>query len=128
MKLFLFLLFLVMAAAFPSVDSFAQSQAEMNEEAGAELEKADARLNMIYRQILSENASDSQFCADLRGAQRAWIKFVELHMRTLFPLKEGENPRVVYGSMYPMSYASEKTRLVLQRIEQLELLREGGPE
>lgn len=98
----------------------AQSQGEMNRVAYEDMEKADAKLNLIYRKVLSQNTGNKQFCADLKDAQRAWLKFVDFHMKTVFPLKEGENPREVYGSIYPLEFAVTKTALIDQRIEQLE--------
>lgn len=102
--------------------SHAQSQAEMNLTAAGELNDADAKLNSVYQRVLSKNADDKAFCADLKEAQRAWIKFVDFHMKTVFPLKEGESPRYVYGSIYPSEFAAEKIELFQQRIKQLESL------
>ena len=102
-----------------SVDLRAQSQAEMNLTSAADLDKADAKLNSLFKLILTKNADQKEFCADLKEAQRAWIKFVEFHMKTLYPLKEGENPRQVYGSSYPTEFAASKTILIKQRIKQL---------
>lgn len=104
---------------FVCVDSHAQSQAEMNAAALADLENADAKLNSVYKRIISQNAKDTQFCNALREAQRAWLKFVELHLKTVFPLKDGENPREVYGSIYPQVFATEKASLIEERIQQL---------
>lgn len=100
----------------------AQSQAEMNAEAAADLEKADATLNGVYRKLLKDNSDSSQFCSDLKEAQRAWLKFVDFHMKSAFPLEEGEDPRVVYGSIFPMEYARLKARLTEERVAQLKAL------
>jgi uncharacterized protein YecT (DUF1311 family) len=104
------------------VDSPAQTQTEMNMSAAADLKKADARLNAVYKKVLAANEDNEQFCSDLREAQRAWIKFVEFHLKTVFPLQEGEDPRVVYGSIYPMDFAGAKTELIEARTEQLQSL------
>jgi len=110
-----------------SISVLAQSQGEMNQSARATLEKSDIKLNLIYQRVLSENATDQKLCSDLKEAQRAWIKFVEFHMKTLFPVKEGETAREVYGSMYPTEFAAEKTSLIDQRIKQLESLLHHSP-
>jgi len=99
---------------------YGQTQMEMNAIAAADFQNADARLNSVYKKVLSRNASNREFCSDLREAQRAWIRFVDFHMKTLFPLKEGENPREVYGSIFFLEFDTGKTELFNQRIRQLE--------
>jgi uncharacterized protein YecT (DUF1311 family) len=108
-----------------SPPGYAQSQLEMNEQAGKRLEKADAEMNKVYKQILKQHGNDQPFVAVLKEGQRAWLKFAELHLAMLFFVKEGEDPRVEYGSMYPMLFAEAKTELVTARTKQLrELLEE----
>ena len=97
----------------------AQSQAEMNMEAGKRLEKADAELNKIYKQVLAQRTKEPGFTAVLKEAQRAWLKFLDHHMNVLFYVEEGENPREVYGSIYPLEFAEAKTALIEARIAQL---------
>jgi uncharacterized protein YecT (DUF1311 family) len=97
----------------------AQSQAEMNEQAGKRLEKADAEMNKVYKQVLMQRAEDPEFVAVLKAGQRAWLKFADLHVDMLFFVKEGEDPRVEYGSMYPMLVAEAKAELVTARTKQL---------
>lgn len=95
----------------------AQSQAEMNATAQAEFEKTDQQLNALYKKLLEQgdDADDKR----LLEAQRAWLKYVELHMEATFPLEEGENPRHKYGSIYPLEYAMKMTELFKQRIKVL---------
>ena len=115
MKTHLFLLFLTLT--FSMTTAFSQSQAEMNLTAQAELEKVDAQLNKIYRKLISENDPESN--KRLRETQRTWLKFVELHLQYVFPLEEGQNPQEVYGSIYHLEYATLKTRLFTERVQQL---------
>ena len=121
MKTILFLM-LGLTLGFTPAAVRAQSQAQMNADAAAELEAADEELNAIYGKLMKDNKDNGQFCSDLKEAQRAWLKFVEYHMKTAFPLEEGENPREVYGSIYPMEYANLKTQLTNERAEQLKQL------
>ncbi len=92
---------------------------ELNEQSGKRLEKAEAELNKVYKQVLAQRASDPAFSAVLKESQRAWLKHVELHMKVLFFVNEGENPREVYGSVYPTEYAEAKTKLLNARIKDL---------
>lgn len=109
----------ILAISFLS-GAHAQPQRELNAIANAGLEKADKQLNSVYQKVLREHQGNPAFCRDLREAQRSWLRFVELHLKCSFPLREGEDPRMVYGSVYPMDYALLHTELVKQRIAQLE--------
>jgi len=97
----------------------AQTQSEMNSDAAARLEAADAKLNRTYQAVLKQHADEEVFLTNLKEAQRIWLKYVDLHLKTVFPLEEGEDPRVVYGSIYPLDYAETKIPLLEARIEQL---------
>jgi len=104
----------------PSV--LAQSQAEMNRQAVEALELAEANMEKVYRQILKEHAGEKSFLADLKEAQKAWRRYVEFHLKTMFPLKEGEDPTFIYGSIYHLEFAGAKATMVEQRTGQLKLL------
>jgi uncharacterized protein YecT (DUF1311 family) len=97
----------------------AQTQIEMNATAEADLAAAHAKLNSLYKKVLSTNADNQQFCSDLKEAQRAWLKYMEFHIKTLFPLNEGEDPRSKYGSIYPMELATEQTEMIEARCKEL---------
>lgn len=109
---------IIFATFLISGSLLAQTQSEMTEIALQDFKKADQKLNLVYQKLLKkgDKASDEK----LKAAQRAWLTFVDLHMAYLFPLKEGENPRQVYGSAYPMDVAIEKTAIFKARILQLE--------
>ena len=109
---------LVFVAATPS-RAHAQSQMELNEQAGKRLEKADTELNKVYKQVLAQHTDDPEFTAVIKEGQRAWLKHVEAHMKVLFFVKEGENPREVYGSVYPTEYAEAKASMLNARIKDL---------
>lgn len=100
----------------------AQTQAEMNRDAAAQLEAADAKLNRAYQAVLKKYAADPELLSDLKEAQRAWLKYVEFHLKTVLPVKDGEDPRVVYGSMYPIDYSEAKIPLLESRTAQLKSL------
>jgi len=50
-----------------------QTQREMNRQACDEYKKADAELNRVYRQTLSQYGGDVLFIRKARAAQRAWM-------------------------------------------------------
>ena len=114
------LLFIIASLSIGGIaESQAQSQAEMNAIAETDLQAAHAKLNSLYKKVLSANADNQQFCSDLKEAQRAWLKYMELHVKTLFPLKEGEDPRSIYGSIYPRDLATAQTEMIKARCKEL---------
>ena len=65
-----------------TVNSFSQSQMEMNQNASNNYLKADRELNRVYKQILTDYKNDSTFIKKLKVSQRLWIRFrdAELEM------------------------------------------------
>ena len=50
-----------------------------------ESEKVDAELNRVYKQILRKYKDQPLFLKKLKLAQRAWIKFRDAHIVSIFP-------------------------------------------
>ena len=73
MKTLLHFSLLVVSLSLPIAEVRAQSQHEMNQQAYADFEKADAALNKIYTQVLAKLDAEGQ--GKLRAAQRAWVTF-----------------------------------------------------
>lgn len=95
----------------------AQTQTEMNESACGQLNAADKTLNETYRNILREHGKDKVFVAKLRDAQRAWVKYRNAHLSSVWP--ENDKP-LMYGSVYPMCNCDEALELTTERIAHLE--------
>jgi len=101
-----------------------QNQMEMNICAGLDFERADAELNILWRQVIaSARASDRELDrrydqrptseAKLREAQRAWLVFRDAHCA----VQDYDEARG--GSMEPMVYGTCRAELTRQRIAQL---------
>lgn len=97
----------------------AGSQVELNACAAEELAAADAELNATWREVLARQGDDAVALDRLKAAQRLWIQLRDADLEARFPLAEGQNPRVQYGSMYPMSFASAKAELTRARTHYL---------
>lgn len=95
------------------------SQPEMNACAQDELELADAELNAVYLQVLEHSKHEPVFLQKFRAAQRLWIQLRDADLEAQFPLADGENPRLAYGSIYPLEYASAKAELTRARTQYL---------
>jgi uncharacterized protein YecT (DUF1311 family) len=103
---------LVLVFAGLGSDVFSQSQGELNRQAAAELEQADAQLNDIYNKVLE---ADSDRRRELIAAERAWLVYRDA---------EAEYEADAYrgGSIRPMIYDEALTTLTNERINTLRSL------
>jgi uncharacterized protein YecT (DUF1311 family) len=108
----------VAAAADSGECNPAGTQLELNACAADDFAKADKELNEAYAELLKDKGKDKVFVRKVRAAQKAWLTFRDAELEALFAC-EDQDPRVCWGSMYPMSYMSEKTRLTQERTQAL---------
>lgn len=101
------------------------TQGDMNRDADNDFIKADRELNRAYLAVLKKHAGDTTFIAKFKTAQRAWLVFRDAEIAAHFP---DADPRLAYGSVYPMCASNLKTELTLKRIEQLKQWQDGTPE
>lgn len=95
-----------------TVNSFSQSQMEMNQSASNNYLKADRELNRVYKQILTDYKNDSTFIKKLKVSQRLWIRFRDAELEMKYP---EEDKRLHYGSVITMCELGELTELTTQR-------------
>ncbi|PJJ97250.1 hypothetical protein CO641_09575 [Lysobacteraceae bacterium NML91-0213] len=95
------------------------TQLEMNACAQDELEAADAELNAVYRQIMQHRKDEPVFLQKFRAAQRLWVQLRDADLEAQFPLADGEDLRLAYGSIHPLEYASAKTEITRARAQYL---------
>ncbi|MER2996495.1 lysozyme inhibitor LprI family protein [Pontibacter populi] len=95
--------------------SFAQTQAEMNQQAFASYQKVDKELNDVYKKLLTEYKSDPAFITNLKASQRIWITFRDAELKMKYPEREAG----YYGSIHPICRASYLEELTSERIKQL---------
>lgn len=117
--------------------AIAQTQFEMNEEACAQRGKADTELNKTYKAVLWYYRDDKPFTEKVRQAQRTWIAYRDAQVTARFPLENDEDPRLVFGSMYPMLLCGFEEELTRDRTkflknwmtdldDEMSMLRTGG--
>ena len=106
---------LVLIATMPT-SSYAQSQAEMNQEASKNFDQADLALNRAYKQLLSKIDKEAQ--AKLKIAQRAWIAFRDGQAELEADLEARG------GSMAPLIYNGRRTEITKARTKELQKLLE----
>jgi uncharacterized protein YecT (DUF1311 family) len=90
----------------------AQSQMELNAQAGSALQKSDAQLNAVYNKLRAR-ISDAG-TQKLLLAQQSWLRFRDLEC-------EFETMGTVGGTIHSMIVAICLTRLTDQRIKDLEV-------
>jgi uncharacterized protein YecT (DUF1311 family) len=104
----------VLASLAPN--GFSQPQIELNREAAAEFEKADAHLNDIYKRALASAAAvDKVREQKLIKSQRAWLLYRDAEA-------EFEADEVRGGTAYSMVYNGARTNLTEERVKTLRKL------
>jgi uncharacterized protein YecT (DUF1311 family) len=104
---------LLLALAALTLPALAQTQSEMNAEAAADFKKADAKLNAVYKKVKASLGEDG--LENLKVAQRAWIAYRDAEAVLEAAPNEG-------GSIYPLIFASVKTRMTEARTEELQAI------
>jgi len=91
--------------------AYSQSQPEMNATAEAAFEKADAKLNKIYKQTLA--GLDEEGKKKLVAAERAWLAYRDAEATYEADAERG-------GSIVPLIYSQTCLQMTEARIEQLQ--------
>ncbi|MEZ4859275.1 MAG: lysozyme inhibitor LprI family protein [Flavobacteriaceae bacterium] len=108
-----------------NLTAFSQSQAEMNQEAHNDYQKADAELNEVYQTILKEYQEESLFIEKLKAVQRIWITYRDAQLAMKYPY---ENKGGEYGDGYPACVSNYLQELTQIRTEQLRMWVQGVEE
>ncbi|MES2921225.1 MAG: lysozyme inhibitor LprI family protein [Verrucomicrobiota bacterium] len=120
MKIILQVSLLIASLYLPSAEVRAQSQHEMNQQAYADFEKADAALNKIYAQVLTKLDAEGQ--GKLKAAQRAWVTFRDAQAELDADLMRG-------GSAAPLLRAGSLAGSTVRRTQDLkDFLKQIGDE
>lgn len=98
-----------------SLNSFSQTQAEMNQQAYDDFHESDDTLNEIYQAILSDYKNDTLFINNLKKSQRIWIEFRDAEMEMKYPQYSDK----FYGSIHPLCRATYLKELTDNRIQTL---------
>jgi len=116
MKGFKSIILIVIGGLFQFTGATPQTQSQMNQNTCKQYERADAELNNVYKQVLSEYAKDTEFIEKLKAAQRAWVAFRDAHLESIYPAKD---KLAEYGSVYETCRCQVLTDLTKQRTEML---------
>ncbi|MEA3213692.1 MAG: hypothetical protein QOE70_6749 [Chthoniobacter sp.] len=116
MKTTLLSLLVLAALVLPISHAYAQSQAEMNQEAYADFKNQDVALNKVYQQVLAKLDDEGQ--AKLKTAQRAWVAFRDAQAELAADLMRG-------GSAAPLLRAGSLAETTRARTRQLKEYLQG---
>lgn len=98
------------AAFFSLPPAQAQTQAQMNQSAAKDADKADAAMNVVYKKLMAKlNLTDK---AKLKKAQRAWLVFRDADADSLASQETG-------GTMFPGIYSTYFQEITEARTKEL---------
>ncbi len=104
------------------------NQSELNACAVDDFQQADKELNEGYQALIKKESKNQVFISKLRGAQRAWLVFRDAELESAFACEQA-NPRVCWGSMYPINFTTYKATLTRERTKRLhQLMKQGQPD
>ena len=115
----------VIALLLACASASSQTQARMNEDACRAYQEADAEMNKLYQQVLSEYKAETVFVQKLKAAQRLWLAFRNAHVESLYPKP---NKVAEYGTVYPTCRCQALTEITTARTEALRRWIKGGEE
>jgi uncharacterized protein YecT (DUF1311 family) len=104
---------------FKACNAKAQTQTDMNACAGAEANRIDAKLNALYRQLLSKAAGEQNAVAKIKASERAWIAYRDAYIDATYPATDKQSG---YGSMYGMDVALLRAKLTQQHLAEMQEL------
>ena len=94
-----------------SCSQTANTQIDLNECAGKELQQAEARLAALLKRLgIDANSPE----------EKAWEAYRDAQLKAIYP--PVANEQVEYGSVYPMCWATLKKKLTESRIRDLKAL------
>lgn len=102
----------------------AETQKELNECAGRDLQQAETELSRVYQKVLSKYAAYPDLLDRIKKAQDAWVSYRNAEVSAAFP----DILRQEYGSSFEMCRLIYLKRLTLERTELLRMFVEASEE
>ena len=109
------------SAQYLACNEKAKTQFDMNACASSEAARVDAKLNNVYRELLSKVADEPEAVAKIKGAEKAWIAYRDAYMDAMYPAKD---KAAEYGSIYPMEAELLRAKLTQRQVTALQELLE----
>lgn len=90
-----------------------KTQLELNKCANEEAKRADAELDALYRELLSQPENDSVAVAKIEALRKAWVAYRDAYIEARYP---AEDKQAAYGTIYPMEVALLRADLTRKHI------------
>lgn len=98
------------------------TNAEMVECAYWKKDQAEKVMDKTLNQVLKKFKNDKARVANIQAAQNTWLEFRDLHLKSAFPVPEGSNAQIEFGTMYPIVSSDLLEQMTEQRTSQLKQL------
>jgi uncharacterized protein YecT (DUF1311 family) len=92
----------------------------MNESASGDLKAAEAEMRKVLGSLRARAAGKAEAIAILDKAQKAWETYRDAQLKAEWPF-----PKQECGTVYPMCFAIERTKLTRARISELRSMLEA---
>ncbi|HEX4822820.1 MAG TPA: lysozyme inhibitor LprI family protein [Candidatus Polarisedimenticolaceae bacterium] len=102
----------VLGAASVRDVPYSLTQVGLHEAADKDLKAAEAQLTSLLKALEAKGSGKADSLTKLRSAQDAWVKYRDAQLLAEWPHPD----RGEYGSVYPMCFLTERTRLTKARI------------
>ena len=100
----------------------AQTQGQMNGDASQEYNSKKFELEGIINRIKTLYSKDKDFLEAFQKSNDIWLKYRDAQFKMRYP---SNNPKLDYGSIYPMCFSDYLTQLTKKRIVELRLWADG---
>ncbi len=110
---------LLCLAFFTSAQAHAQTQLEMNEQAGNSAAIVKKRAEKCLRSLSSKQAKIPGFKTKMDEAQELYENFVQAHIGERFPVPKGEDDRSLYGSIEGTCVGNIREEMYKVRLDEL---------
>jgi uncharacterized protein YecT (DUF1311 family) len=87
----------------------------MNDCAAREAKRADAALSATYQQLLRKIGDNKIATEKVTAAERAWAVFRDAELAAEWPVPQGANPTLLYGSVHPLCYYNQFAAMTWNR-------------
>jgi uncharacterized protein YecT (DUF1311 family) len=107
--------------SFEKCSAVTQTQLDVNNCAGTELQRVKSELDARYAKLRAEIGGDKLGLKKLASMQTAWVGYRDSYLEAMYP---ADNKMEQYGTIYPSAISLAEARLTLQQIVAIEAILE----
>jgi uncharacterized protein YecT (DUF1311 family) len=119
---------IIFIMAFASIYG-CQTTGEETTNSCTQFDKMDAQMLAIIDAINAKNSDDDKFITAFSMEQVYWIQYRDRRLHAIYPENWDHHYRVAYGKeLFNSCKCQELLRLSINRMEELKMYLDGGPE